>query len=395
MAVRHGYGKIAGADALVFAYDTGDTRNSYKGRPTTNYGPASFGDWGTESSAERIATGNTYNGQPTYNCRTVVGESYRGVEKTISGLRTAAGSSGTVTMSCMVRNNNSSAYNMYAYIGHDFGSTRTIAANSDWQKVQWTVNQSSMNNDYVEFRPYTNNASVYLEMTMPMVEVNVTYATQFTDGTRSSTQGLLDLTGNRTIDLANAGFDSNAQISLDGSNDSFETTSNLANLTDLASGTIELVFKWSAGTDYTVLLHAFSGTSYYGTTVGLGNWTGTYGDESIYLFVNEADGTQRVNSLYRNGHYTYRDGVYHHVVFTVGSNTVKGYIDGTEMSLTSSSGTKLTQSSVTKLQVGKREYGGGTGFHSGEVPVVKIYSRALTAAEVRNNYNQYRTRFNI
>ena len=36
MAVRHGYGKIAGADALVFAYDTGDTRNSYKGEPTVN-----------------------------------------------------------------------------------------------------------------------------------------------------------------------------------------------------------------------------------------------------------------------------------------------------------------------------------------------------------------------
>jgi len=90
MAVRHGYGKIAGTDALVFAYDTGDTVNSYKGRPTTNYGPADFGDWGTESTAERIATGNTYKGQPTYNCRTVVGESYRGIDKTISGLRTAA-----------------------------------------------------------------------------------------------------------------------------------------------------------------------------------------------------------------------------------------------------------------------------------------------------------------
>jgi hypothetical protein len=36
MAVRHGYGKIAGTDALVFAYDTGDTRNSYKGEPTVD-----------------------------------------------------------------------------------------------------------------------------------------------------------------------------------------------------------------------------------------------------------------------------------------------------------------------------------------------------------------------
>ena len=36
MAVRHGYGKIEGTDALVFAYDTGDIVNSYKGEPTEN-----------------------------------------------------------------------------------------------------------------------------------------------------------------------------------------------------------------------------------------------------------------------------------------------------------------------------------------------------------------------
>src|SRR6056300_387126 len=207
-------------DGLVFMYDTGN-RKSYPGEPTTNYGPASFGDWGTESTAERIATGNTFNGQPTYNCRTVVGQSYRGIEKTISGLRTAAGSSGTVTVSCMVRNNNSTSYNMFAYIGHDFTSTRNIAANSDWQKVQWTVNQSSMNNDYVEFRPYTNNASIYLEMTMPMVEVNKGHATQFVNGTRSTTQGLIDRTGNETITLSNLSYDSNAQMSFDGTDDQF------------------------------------------------------------------------------------------------------------------------------------------------------------------------------
>jgi len=40
MAVQHGYGKIAGTDALVFAYDTGDAVNSYKGEPTENLAPA-------------------------------------------------------------------------------------------------------------------------------------------------------------------------------------------------------------------------------------------------------------------------------------------------------------------------------------------------------------------
>ena len=236
-------------DGLVFMYDTNDGK-SYKGEPTTNYGPASFGDWGTESTAERIATGNTFNGQPTYNCRTVVGQSYRGIEKTISGLRTAAGSSGTVTMSCMVRNNNATAYNMFAYIGHDFGSARSIAANSDWQKVQWTVNQSSMNNDYVEFRPYTNNANIYLEMTMPMVEVNKGHATQFVNGTRSATQGLIDRTGNTTIDISNASFDSNAQMTFDGTDDDIDVGTGTSTS---YQRTIEMVFKTNSLTSYTPL----------------------------------------------------------------------------------------------------------------------------------------------
>ena len=37
MAVQQGYGKMAGTDALVFAYDTGDAVNSYKGEPATDY----------------------------------------------------------------------------------------------------------------------------------------------------------------------------------------------------------------------------------------------------------------------------------------------------------------------------------------------------------------------
>ena len=36
MAVGTGYSKVA-TSGLVFAYDTGDSFNSYKGEPTTNY----------------------------------------------------------------------------------------------------------------------------------------------------------------------------------------------------------------------------------------------------------------------------------------------------------------------------------------------------------------------
>ena len=371
MAVRHGYGKIAGADALVFAYDTGDTRNSYKGRPTTNYGPASFGNWGTEGSAERIATGNTYNGQPTYNCRTVVGESWRGIDTTISGLRTAAGSSGTVTMSCMVRNNNPSNYSMYAYIGHDFGSTRTIVANSNWQKVQWTVNQSSMNNDYVEFRPYTNNASVYLEMTMPMVEVNVTYASQFTAGTRSATQGLLDLTGNYTLDISNASFDSNAFITFDGSSDYID----ILNSTALFSGTQDLTVE----------------AAYSLEGQGGGEIFGNYGTgyTTNHLWFSGMYGLWISGGVYAPG-YPLANGRYH-MVGTRKNGLVELYLNG---ELVNSGTRNASIATDIDYRIGADVNGAAEPF-TGDIYVVKAYNRALTAAEVKQNYNHYKTRFSI
>lgn len=378
MAVRHGYGKIAGTDALVFAYDTGDTRNSYKGRPTTNYGPASFGSWGTENTAERIATGNTYNGQPTYNCRTVVGASWQGIDTTISGLRTAAGSSGTVTMSCMVRNNNSSAYNMYAYIGHDFGSTRTIAANSDWQKVQWTVNQSSMNNDYVEFRPYTNNASVYLEMTMPMVEVNVTYASQFTTGTRSATQGLLDLTGNSTIDISPTSFNSNAEIEYDGSNDYIYVGSKSYSFPNGA--TVEQIIK-------PLTLDRQQGFFTLNNEAGsyINFWMPTNNTMRWEVIGTTSSGYSTINCTT-----VFQTGQYYHVVGTFNGTTTNIYINGVEEN--GQTMTNQPTSMTAQMDIGRY---GGSYPSSAQIPVTKFYNRPLTAAEVANNYRQYKSRFNI
>jgi hypothetical protein len=360
-------------DGLVFMYDTGN-RKSYPGEPTTNYGPASFGDWGTESTAERIATGNTFNGQPTYNCRTVVGQSYRGIEKTISGLRTAAGSSGTVTMSCMVRNNNATAYNMFAYIGHDFGSTRSIAANSDWQKVQWTVNQSSMNNDYVEFRPYTNDANIYLEMTMPMVEVNKGHATQFVNGTRSNTQGLIDRTGNTTIDLSNVSFDSNAQITFDGTDDYID-------LGDLELGgdpfTVEAVIYPKASSTY----HVFFRKGDNSTSNTNMDWSMGYDYNQFHfrtqnasVSINEYAGANFVNN-------------YGHVTLTYDGSTIRMYVNGSEVS----NKTVTLANNYSNYSIGR----GINNYAQLDVNTLKVYNQVLTSTEITKNFNAIRSRFGL
>ncbi len=360
---------------LILLYDTGN-KKSYVGEPTTNYGPASFGDWGTESTAERIATGNTYLGQPTYNCRTVVGQSYRGIEKTVTGLRTAAGSSGTVTMSCMVKNNNPTSYNMSAFIGHDFSSNRTIAANSDWQKVQWTVNQSSMGSDYVEFRPYTNNASIYLEMTMPMVEVNKGHATQFVNGTRSTAQGLLDRAGNETITLSNMSYDSNAQMSFDGTDDQFH-------MSDPGVGTsfsIEVVIKVDNYSNGPIFVSPNSvGIDHFFRVLNNGKFHAQF----VEIPDSSADGYTSTTVLDTSKYY--------HVVISKSPTNGTIYVNG--VAEDSHTPTLPAAAWSGAWRIGARW--NNTFNFNGELPIFKIYNKALTSTEVLKNFNATKSRFGL
>tara|TARA_R110002153_G_scaffold189997_1_gene342755 strand:- start:77 stop:1225 length:1149 start_codon:yes stop_codon:yes gene_type:complete len=373
-------------DFLAFGYDTGAslTTNAfyspsrfYKGEPTTNLGPIDLANWGTEGSAQRIATGRTYRDQPTYNCRTTVGEVYRGIDNTISNLRTAAGSGGTVTMSVFVRNDNSSSYGFSAYMGHDFSSTRTIAANSDWQHIQWTVNQSSMNNDYVEFRPYTNNADIYLEMTMPQVEVNKGHATQHTSTTRSNTDSLIDLKRNQTIDLSNTGFTSNADLFHNGTSN-YTEISNYTHHQSLA-GTIEAVVKLDTNTGNRYVFGA-GGTSTYGGSralrVNSGNWgIVTYGSGTEDWGTGVAAPTN----------------TWQHIAFGWSNTTVYFYINGVR---TSTTRTGLVKPLGTLLRVGMPPWSVSSGFH-GQIPIIRHYTTLLTEAEMKVNFERIRHRFGI
>lgn len=381
MAVRHGYGKVAGTDALVFAYDTGDTVNSYKGRPTANYGPADFANWTPEAgtagdTAERIPTGNYYKGQPTYNCRVDTTQQYRGIYKTITDLATIAGTGGTITVSCMVKNNNSRTDQyINAFIGHDFSSVRWVAANSDWQKVQWTVDAANLNNNTVEFRPVTRVTDEYLEMTMPMVEVNVGSASQFVNGTRSVSGSLLDLTGLGGLDLSNVSFDSNAQIDFDGTDDRIQIADSSAVSVTGAEITLEVVVRKDTNGSMVPIHKDYQ----YSIRINSDNSI-TYADSSVWSYSN-----------FGNHSTGNTNGSYAHIVATKSNGIVTLYSNG-EVVVSKSFGGNITHAS-NDLFIGA--YSGTSNYMNGAIPIAKIYNRALTADEVRNNYRHYKNRFNI
>lgn len=182
-------------------------------------------------------------------------------------------------------------------------------------------------------------------------------------------------------------------LDFDGSNDYVEATANLSTLTNLSEGTIEIVFSWDSG-DGTTLLHLHAGSSFYGTNVGLGSWTGSTNDESIFIYVFQADGTGNVIS-YRDGELKYRDGQYHHIIFTESTaNGVSMYVDGVEVNLGGEL-SAFTPTTVTKLQIGRRAYDASTTIHGGKIPLVRIYNRALTAEEAINNFNAIKGRFGL
>ena len=364
-------------DDLVFGYDTGygvaDNNTStrfYPGRPTTNMASPDLKDWGTESSAERIATGNYYKGQPTYNCRTAVGSHWLAIYNTVSNLRTVAGSGGTVTMSIWVRNNNSSTIITSAYMGHDFSSNISISPNSDWQRIQWTVNQSSMNSDYCEFRPNTGNTYTYLEFTMPQIEVNVGTATPWTSTSRSNTQSLIDLTRTTGIDVSNVSFDSTGQSTFDGTDDEIDITFPTLNS---SFGSIEVIV---ARKDTTANSFIF----------------GSVGGGTNRYYLRHAASTSydacRGNPLSNASFGTMTQDKFYHLVMTWNANTIYAYTNGELMSTSSytNPGTSITSGNI----------GQGSGNHvMADLPVFKIHNQILSATEIKNNYKAYKNRFDL
>jgi hypothetical protein len=55
-----------------------------------------------------------------------------------------------------------------------------------------------------------------------------------------------------------------------------------------------------------------------------------------------------------------------------------------------------TKSYTSYTLSGQINIGGRSGYRwNGEIPLVKIYDRALSASEVKQNYNALKNRFNI
>jgi hypothetical protein len=372
-------------DGLVFMYDTDDGK-SYKGEPTTNLNTFTLSDSGTDGS-----------GQSSVGTRTVITDNYVRIVDVASNTRqthviTGLTASTTYTVSIMYKKlvgTPTFRFQIQDYSGSSYLRTIKFTNTSEigiedkegWQLASWTFTLGSDANavriwyqDGADYTTYTHS----FELQNPQLEAK-SHATPYVDGTRSATQGLLDRTGNTTIDLSNASFDSNAQMTFDGTNDYAEVADqNSLDLTTAMS--FEFVVKPDSSQsnpyprliDKSVYLLHLTSTSPFG----------------VYQNIYTSGGLRQtgISSVVTAGNWN-------HIVCTYDGQYGKIYVDA-ELVKTRDFGSVLacnTNSSSLKIA------GDGTTNRplNGEMPISKIYNKVLTASEVLQNYNATKGRFGL
>jgi hypothetical protein len=407
MAVANGYGKTV-TSGSVFMYDMGDIVNSYRGEPTTNdygynfrdftgTGYAPYGQWSETTVTKTylpnlntpIGPGGTlmvesttsgwqglsrYGGGSESGAHTLSAFIYpltNNINNFTIGLLGDGGNmiffdltTNTITYGAGISNGNGIIQPVPGYPGWF-----RVGANFEGREGGWVG--SIGYNMYQQYGGTGTLRSMYI--TGIQYEYK-THVTPFTPSSRSATQGLLPLVGNSTLDLSNVSFDSNAQITFDGTDD-YIITDNMPAMSNWTTETIINLTNYT--TSQKVILDVNLGIRF---EINNGRFNSHFGNGSGWVYTNLPSS------------FTYTANKYYHVVITVqsgGSATM--YING-ELNNTTSIGTGTTPS--VPMYIGR--FTGATGYEiTGYLPVVKVYNRALSAAEVRQNYNKYKTRFNL
>ena len=216
------------------------------------------------------------------------------------------------------------------------------------------------------------------------------HPTPFAYGTRSNTQGLLDLTKNSTIDLTNMVYDSSASLNFpsDNSRNTYFTVSNTTNLTGDVTLTawVKPVYNLSSTPHKTIV--CTHPTYQYGAKLmnyknyaRWGMWLG-FGNDNYEAFVgdNVNDNTYKMLTS----------------TWTKSTGVVVLYLNGAvRTTITTGKANTNLYYDATSIQVGvgyETAFGNGQSYE-GKIDSTAIYNRALSSDEVLKIYNRTKKRY--
>jgi len=362
---------------LVFYYDMNNTQKSWRGKPTTNLVNPLWSAWTIDGS-----------GQGSIGTRTILSSYHCRIDDVNQNTRQSiyiSGVSANTTYTFSVKYKKifgtpTLRFQIQAYNGETFISGMTFATTAqlgitdidDWQTASITLTTPSSTTRVVWFMQDGDDYVTYthsFELKEPQMEEG-SIVSSFVDGTRSSTQGLLDLTENRSLTPTNIIYNTDGTFSFNGSS-WFDLDS-----TDIITGT-----------------QAFAVEAWYTTTgVTADEIFGNYGSGSTSntLWISGRYGMWINSSVYFPGA-PLGAGTYHIVATRSSAGDVFLYKNGV---LVNTGSLPASIATTFNFRIGADVNGGGEPF-TGNIHSVKVYNKLLTATEVTQNFNSQRDRYGL
>jgi hypothetical protein len=377
-----------GEENLVFGYDLGDVSNSYKGEPTTNIVTNTNLDTGWSKGYNKDILVNDYPPPKGIDSQVY---SFIDSDGNGSGYWYSYGDyapqdpSTVYTISLWVRTVGNS-FRLQGYTannseaGRQYTNSITIPGDGEWHTAEFNAltTPSNTESDSLSFYFPEFPANQRVWICAPQMEPNL-HATPFVDGTRSATQGLLDFTGNSTIDLSNVSFDSNAQMTFDGTNDRISIPAGAIPTIGTSDFTMEFVCKNTKTSSYN---HFFTVKDQYHFSFKASNSSGI-----LYAYKTSELSTTNTIEAYIPSRTSY-----YHIVLKRSGDNLEIFINGVSQGTKSGWGNVAIENNLYTSYIG---WGNASEYTGGEIPIAKIYSKALSASEIKTNFNAIKGRFNI
>ena len=381
---------------IIFSYDVGDTSNSYRGEPTVNIAA----DLGLVSVAlSSITYIGIEDGWKKYG---LSGTWSSGTYPYAIALTPVTFTGGLpYCVRATVKTNVPNKFNYFgangiSYVNEpkDYEGTLSSTLNPDGSYTVTRYNFAYTNTTAQAGYLFTNpvdgatfNSSTDFVWVKEYQAEQKDHPTQFVNGTRSVTQGLLPLISNTTINLSNVSFTSNAQITYDGTDDHID----LGNLGTIGTTySIECVFNSSNVVNYRNVFDMNYAT-YSGVTGNVGPRLEQYSDGTITVIWS---GVTNNNSIAVNTPVTpISANTNYHMVFTQDGNKGSIYLNGVYKS--QNSNTYGYIQTFGDANLGRGFELTGDRYFAGSLPLFKIYNQALSADQIKQNYQQYKSRFNL